>query len=278
VKDGEEPRREKDFRNEVEALKRFSGFMHDHIVTLLMTWTIEGSIQDQYCLLFPWADHDLDQYWRITPCPCQGNNPDVTTIRWVAKQILGMADALDAIHHPRLLVPGKKYGRHGDIKPENILRYPSPTDPSGILVIADFGLTAFNSTISRSNVPGQGIPKTPGYRPPECDLKGGVLSRAFDIWTFGCLLLEMVCWALGGQAVRDDFEKFRNTTYITASKTDIFFDIQVKEHGGHALKVKGEVIKVRLTAMRLNLEHSTTDTVVVHCSTPSISIVYGVFP
>jgi serine/threonine protein kinase len=281
VNDGEESRRAKDFRNEVEALKRFSGFTHDHLVTLLMTWTIKGSLKDKYCLLFPWADQDLDAYWRDKPCPRKGNNPDAATIRWVAKQIVGMAGALVTIHCPRNdkhLMPKQKYGRHGDIKPENILWYPSPTDLFGILVIADLGLTTFNSTNSRSNVPGQGIPISPGYRPPECDLEGGVFSRAFDIWTFGCLLLEMVCWALGGQDARDEFEELRSTMYVMACKTEIFFDILFKSHGGHAVRVKAEVNQVNPATACLLWEQIRTNTLEVHCSAPQFSVVYGVFP
>jgi serine/threonine protein kinase len=88
-----------------------------------------------------------------------------------------MASALSTIHNPRNdmnLGPKRKYGRHGDIKSENILWYPpSEQNPRGHLVIADLGLTAFNSTRSRSNIPGESIPPSPDYRPPECDLAGG---------------------------------------------------------------------------------------------------------
>ncbi|KAH8725464.1 kinase-like domain-containing protein [Phaeosphaeriaceae sp. PMI808] len=242
VSKNEEAKKEREFWKEVEALGRFNGFVHDHLVTLLMTWTING----QYCLLFPWAGCDLDTYFKEHSCPIIGVNPDIDTIRWVAKQMVGMAGALDAIHNPRYgaanLVPKQKYGRHGDIKLENVLWYPSPLDPRGIWVIADLGLTTINSTQSRSNAPGKTIPMTPEFRPPECDLEGGVISRSFDIWTFGCLLLEIVCWALGGQELRDRFEKDRTTPYITNVKSNIFFDVVVKEGDGRfAIGVKFEV-------------------------------------
>lgn len=244
---------ERAFRDEVEALKQFSGFVHDHLVTLLMTWDFNG----RHCLLFPWAEKDLDNYWKEALAPVGGANADIQTIRWIAKQIVGMAGALDAIHNPsryqRQLVPKiKKYGRHGDLKPENILWYRSPKDDGGILVIADLGLTAFNSTKSRSNIPGRDIPVTPGYRGPECDLQGAFISRSYDIWTFGCLLLEMCCWALGGQENRMRFKEFRTTQYIGGLWTDVFFEIEQNASGlGYVCGVKRQVNEVRIPGNRI---------------------------
>ncbi|RYN93764.1 hypothetical protein AA0120_g4141 [Alternaria tenuissima] len=250
------------FKKEVDALQRLHNRPNQHIVTLLATWAIEDSVRDRYCLLFPWAEGDLKSYWQREKCPCSGAKMDLNAIQWVTKQILGMADALKTIHSPNTLEPKQKYGRHGDIKAENILWYPpSVKSRRGTLVIADLGLTEFKSTQSRSNVPGEGLSATPGYRPPECDLKGGTVSRAFDIWTYGCLLLEMVCWMLGGQKFLDEFEDHRMTPGIHGPDTDIFFEIcskgsrvsqnemQLQEtsesaYCKHAVAVKGEVHEV----------------------------------
>jgi serine/threonine protein kinase len=154
---------------------------------------------------------------------------DLEAIRWFAKQILGMAGALDAIHLPRYgqwLAVKSKYGRHGDITPKNILWYPSSAAPKhGILVVADLGLTAMHSTQSRSKVPNQGIAITPDYKPPESELEGSAYSRAFDIWSFGCVLLEMVCWTLGGERKRDGFERGRQKPWISGIDRGIFFDV-----------------------------------------------------
>lgn len=167
-------------------------------------------------------------------------------LAWVSKQIVGMAGALNAVHEPsQYLQATPKYGRHGDLKPENVLWYQSVEDSAGILVITDLGLSAINSDKSRSNIPNKGIPGTPGYRPPECDLEGGTISRSYDIWTFGCLLLELVCWALGGERNRQEFEEERESPYITGAITDIFFDVRVKTDGpGYAIMVKRQVREV----------------------------------
>ncbi|CAO2653795.1 Nn.00g032060.m01.CDS01 [Neocucurbitaria sp. VM-36] len=225
-----------EFATELDALKRF---FHKHLITLLMSW----KINKRYHLLFPLAGSNLEDYWESSS-GSRGNRPlDVGMLEWISKQIVGMAGALNAVHEPpQFLQAIPKYGRHGDLKPENVLWYQSEEDPAGILVIADLGLSATHSDKSRSNIPNQGIPGTPGYRPPECDLEGGTISRSYDIWTFGCLLLELTCWALGGEENRQAFEDARESPYITGAITDIFFDVQVKEDGpGYAIMVKRQV-------------------------------------
>ncbi|ORY00551.1 kinase-like domain-containing protein [Clohesyomyces aquaticus] len=243
----EEKRMKKDeahFWREVNMLKRFSGILHDHLVTLLMTWCIDN----KHYFLFPWAPCDLEKYWkkkRNWSLDLQTGCIERETMCWISKQILGITEALHRIHNPtHLKLAEPKFGRHGDLKPENILWYPSTKDRKGILVIADFGLGSFNSVKSRSNIPGEGIPTTPNYRPPECDMEGGKINRLFDIWTFGCLLLELTCWALGGEKHREAFEKKRTTPYITGVQTDIFFEVQkLEDFTDYVIKRKREVTK-----------------------------------
>ena len=220
---------------------RFNGFQHPHLVTLLATWTVN----DSHSLLFPCAMCDLDLYWT-------NNNPnptmDVQTVRWISKQVRGLAGALYTIHEPpndALLPPNEhRFGRHGDLKPENILCFASPVDKAGIWVIADLGLASLNRALTRSNIPNRDIQGTPRYKPPECDLEGGTVSRSYDIWTFGCLLLELVIWALRGEQGRQRFLEELMKPYVTGSQSDRFFDIRQKESGGYVVLVKEEVNEV----------------------------------
>lgn len=213
-----------------------------------MTWTIKNS----YFLLFPLANCDLDQYLhlnRIMPDPLT-HLPNLDTLQWISQQIAGMTSALNTIHNPRagpsdyLSIKEPKYGRHGDLKPENILWYRSSTDLKGILVIADLGLAALNSILSRSNISNGKVPGTPRYRPPEYDIDGGRISRSYDIWTLGCLLLEVVCWALNGPEGRAAFVKRRTTTYVTGCRSDIFFSVELDEEGDFVMSVKKQVSQV----------------------------------
>jgi serine/threonine protein kinase len=244
----EQNQSDREFWQEVDSLKRFSGFIHPHLVTLLMTWTIQNS----YYLLFPWADCDLDHFLnrkRVGRDP-QTGLMDLSMLQWISKQILGMASALNSIHNPRpgfLSTEGQKYGRHGDLKPENILWYQSDEDSQGILVIADLGLSTLNSILTRSGISNGKIPGTPRYRPPEYDIKGGHISRSYDIWTFGCLLLEIVCWALNGPEGRKAFADRRESCYVTGCVSDMFFGVERHLEGYFVMKVKDQVSQVNLS-------------------------------
>lgn len=232
---------QQDFEKEVKMLNRFANLRHDHLVRLLASWSRPRSSVREYCLLFPLARCDLDLYW-------EQNAVSNTTIPWIAKQILGLTDALRSIHDPpydALKPPEQRqFGRHGDLKPENILWYDSPHDENGILVIADLGASAVNSLWSRSAVENKAIQHTPRYKPPECDLQGGKISRSYDIWTFGCILLELVCWCLQGQEGREAFFWERFAPYPTGCQTDMFFDIKPAPNGKYVVLVKDGVTKV----------------------------------
>lgn len=135
------------------------------------------------------------------------------------------------IHEPGDLmrdVQGSRlYGRHGDIKPENILWLSKRQSVGGLgaLVLSDLGLTSVHRDNSRSNVPGEIIERTPNYRPPECDMDGpqGHVSRSFDTWTLGCLFLRCIVWALEGWNGRVDFRFSRCNLGYLNGETDVFF-------------------------------------------------------
>jgi serine/threonine protein kinase len=99
-------------------LKKFSG-NHPHLVSLLATY----EQFNKFHLIFHAAEADLLEYWRqVNP------TPPVTpeTISWVAQQCQGLADGLAKIHRLQT-APFQtnkfttSFGRHGDIKPENVL-------------------------------------------------------------------------------------------------------------------------------------------------------------
>lgn len=228
----------------MRALQRFNGFNHQHMVTLLMTWTQDG----QYNMLFPLADCDLDEYWQKNKSP----DLDADLIKWMSKQIVGIADALKHIHDPpfdlsssdNLQLPADyKFGTHGDLKPENILLYLSPTDDRGILVIADLGLARLNSAMSKTQTNSR-TPGTPRYKPPECSILRASVKRNYDIWTFGCLLLEWVCWAFEGDNDRGKFMDSLSAPFPSGSQADMFFDMVNQKDGVYDVIVKPKVVEV----------------------------------
>ncbi|KAF3007577.1 hypothetical protein E8E13_007329 [Curvularia kusanoi] len=232
-----ERQQREEFNKEVNMLNRFAHLRHNHIVRLLASWTGPRNSIREHCLLFPLARYDLDLYW-------EKNSIEDTNIRWVAKQVLGMADALKSIHDSpsEFLQPQRQYGRHGNLTPENILWYDSSHDELGILVIADLGESAVDSAGNQSFVD---IPRiTPRYKAPEYDIEGGVISRASDIWSFGCVLLEFVCWCLEGQNGRQAFDSERYAPYPTGVMTDMFFDSRPTRDGTYVVLVKEAVTQV----------------------------------
>lgn len=120
------------------------------------------------------------------------------------------------------------YGRHGDIKPENILwfdQHKGNENLMGVLQIADFGLGRFHGRDSRSNRNPDTINGSPTYEPPECTLRLPV-SRKYDIWSLGCLYLEFITWLLEGFDEIDTFADARGQVNLeTKINDDNFFTI-----------------------------------------------------
>jgi serine/threonine protein kinase len=215
------------FNREREMLKRF-GDLHEHIIALLATFTQKGS----HYLLFPWAECDLFDFWKNTT-----PRHDHETVLWIAEQCLQLVNALHEIHYVRKTPDLKRFGRHGDIKSENVLVFPNPAGGSGHgkLVLADMGCSSVHREISISAMSNNRVQSTLQYRPPECDIRGAKITRAFDIWTLGCLLLDMCTWWLGGWDLIEEFklerfERDKVVDYKTGPKSDVYFEMRRYEN------------------------------------------------
>ncbi|KAK3304898.1 kinase-like domain-containing protein [Chaetomium strumarium] len=242
----------KDFEREIEILMRFSGDVHNHLISLQAAYR-HG---DTYCVILPWADCDLKAFWKQDTIqePLAKRN-----LAWLLSQCVGIASGLQKIHRyvttesttdERADVsPHKKiYGRHGDIKPENILLFRDHENSKdlGRLVLADFGLSRFHSEITKTYFTYKDIVSTVTYRPPECDMEERHVSRSFDIWSLGCVLLEFVAWYLGGWNLVTEFVTCRQTFNPLYPNwlVDDFFEIVRQERsspGTVFVRVKCEV-------------------------------------
>jgi serine/threonine protein kinase len=262
------------FKQEVDMLKPLSR-THEHLVSLLMTWSHEGN----FYMLFPWAQCDLSDFWESESCaPPWAFQPHVTfhkTVTWMSQQVLGLADAMEKLHSSSLTSTDRKYGRHGDIKPENILWYHNPDGERGTLVLSDFGSSTLNTVNSRSNLTADRAAVTLTYRPPECDLRDGKLSRASDIWSFGCVLLELITWALGGADLVHKFARTRCTPYITGVRTDAFHEALKSASGGYLMRIKPQVSGVSSHERNSTLE--ITDDFPVHSRLTSQPKLHRIF-
>jgi serine/threonine protein kinase len=197
---------------------------HPHIAKLLATFEHKG----KSAMILVWADSDLYEYWK-----CKNRNPalDVETARWVSGQCVGIADGLSLLHYFKnggpSIGPTRRYGRHGDLKPQNILWFQNSTlaNDRGVLKISDFGISEFHSEDSRSGFQnGFSVGHSRSYRPPEADT-GAFVSRSYDIWTLGCLYIEFAAWLIGGWSLVSRFAVARKAPGLkTEVHEDTFFE------------------------------------------------------
>ncbi|KAJ8123212.1 hypothetical protein ONZ43_g783 [Nemania bipapillata] len=104
--------------------------------------------------------------------------------------IRGLADGIRGLHAIN--------ARHGDIKPSNILLFPILGDQSKYkLVIADAGMAKIHQH-STSRRPEDTTTKfgSAMYEPPELNGEKVKLSRRYDVWSFGCVVFEILVWLL----------------------------------------------------------------------------------
>lgn len=141
--------------------------------------------------------------------------------------------------------PDGDCGRHGDIKPENVLWFSQDQNRfgHGELKISDFGLTTFHSMLTTKVSP-RGVAVTQTYMAPEYDLNED-LSRSFDIWSLGCTYLEFITWMLLGA---DGLEKFsalrlQETGSRKSFYCDNFYKI-IREEKRTRAEVKESVMRV----------------------------------
>jgi len=175
---------------EATTLAKLSKLHHPHLIRCIATYRQGG----MYCSLFPWADGgNLRQFWALEDAVPR--NADLIT--WAVKQMNGIASGIVALHNFSL----QENCRHGDLKPQNILRFlGAGRDDFGTLVVSDLGSATFHSEVTetrRRTATAEGGYGTLRYEPPEAHLmKDLPRSRRYDVWSAGCIFLEFLIWLL----------------------------------------------------------------------------------
>lgn len=193
---------------------------HPNIVRLLASYSIRTSCeileeeslgqqleyQDVHNLLFPLADETLSKLF-------EDGRQDILHRYFPSddalyQQLWGLSSALESLHNYfssendlRLI------GCHFDLAPRNILIHKSR------LLLADFGLSRLRHQESGSTTPFKA--GKDDYLAPECEpvedqrFTKGFYGRPSDIWSFGCILAEIVTFMHEGAVGIQSFKKMR---------------------------------------------------------------------
>ncbi|KAK8078886.1 TOL protein [Apiospora phragmitis] len=229
------------WEREARALASINQVDHPHIIRCLAAIRR----QDSRYFMFPWATGDsLRDFWLERPKQA----PDANLVKETLEQLMGLAEALGKLHDFEgkgldasafhldeddgiTREGGQDSIRHGDLKPENLLRFLKPKAVLGTLKIGDMGLAKKHvlQTVNRKCITTTRC-GTIQYQPPEAELStSGGLSRLYDTWSMGCIIFEFVIWLLYGN---DALERFYQDLQGTSRNPCPYFELSAPGSGG----------------------------------------------
>ncbi|KAG8528202.1 uncharacterized protein KY384_007119 [Bacidia gigantensis] len=185
--------KESDYKIELRNLSMLNSLRHSNIIEVLSAYTYKG----KHNLIFPALSGDLS-----TLLECERRH-EFTADKTFVTALAKLASAIEEVHDfTSRTIDLRQIGCHHDLRPKNILVEGTN------FVLADFGLSRFKDTSQTSNTMYQ---KGLGdYLAPECqDLDGEFtkhnIRRSSDIWSFGCIISEILTFIIRGP---DGVEKF----------------------------------------------------------------------
>jgi serine/threonine protein kinase len=188
---------------ELKNLAILNHLRHPNIVELLSSYKYGG----RYNLIFPLADGgDLADLLTT--------EREQTRFRSDRSLLVALAGLASAIEHVHDFVDEKLElrltGCHYDFRPRNILV--SGQD----LLLADFGLSHFKDIDAVSGSKTMFRQGADCYLAPECEdldnFKKFKVGRASDIWSFGCILAELLVYMAYGPSGVKQFKESRAFT------------------------------------------------------------------
>ncbi|KAF1925391.1 kinase-like protein [Didymella exigua CBS 183.55] len=171
-------------------------FADNHIVKLVKAYGHGDSVN----LIFPRAWTNLDHLLRDRNFGYSDKRDARLELADAWKQLLGISRALKKIHG---FGNGRSNGTvdeqlciHFDLKPDNILI----ERENGNWLITDFGQSALTKRRRGTTPRIGGHFGTDAYAPPEIDDVNMEFGRAYDIWSLGCIMLEVTAFMVLGPA------------------------------------------------------------------------------
>jgi serine/threonine protein kinase len=238
---------------EVSFHREMQNLSHHHLLKCLASFTFSA----QYNMIYEKADSDVEKFMEKNSDPRSLDN------MWpadLAQQLFGLADALSLIHNQgqsgpgsktNLLTPGETQQKTGyihDIKPENILMFVYAHDGKKTywFRLSDFScakvVDVLTSVSGKKKHSHQTVSKsgTPNYRAPEATATGKT-SRPYDLWSLGCVFLEILVWYLDGYAALQDFRDKRECQVTPGGREDEGFYYMPK--GGDRFRLRDLVVE-----------------------------------
>lgn len=201
---------EDDWAKELHNLSLLSELKHPNMVELLCSYTHLKKHNLVFRLVNHGTMHSLFENSRPV-----GFDSDEAFFHSLAQ----LASAICAVHAFTIKRLDLKYiGCHHDLKPKNIL-FSGQT-----FILSDFGLSRFSDASESSKEKfeaGHGFYMAPECVDPEDDFRGGIISRPSDIWSFGCIIAEVVTYLLCGKDSVAEFKAARRVK-IGVNKTSTF--------------------------------------------------------
>ncbi|KAF2099468.1 kinase-like protein [Rhizodiscina lignyota] len=240
----------KRFKAERDNLVAVKKLQDDHLVKIVMAYR-HG---DVFNFIFPLAKTNLHRYLRDPEYrPYLGARSFIDHPLW--QQLLGLAQGLYKVQHfeeDSSAHEHSRFGYHFDLKPSNIL-----VEESERLVITDFGQAVFklakDSTTSR--VVGMG--GTEAYAPPELDDIEKGLNRKYDIWSLGCIFIEVLTFVTRGRIGLLELDRNRISIAPGTNNTDDgFFQRNVFSHSYELKPTIIEHIKSLASVLRSESERA----------------------
>ncbi|KAF9450900.1 kinase-like protein [Macrolepiota fuliginosa MF-IS2] len=173
-------------RKWVKEMLLWANLLHDNVLPFYGVFRLDEPAQ-RLCLVSPWMKNgNLREYLKAQP-----DAPRILLIRDVVEGLLHL-------HRVKIV--------HGDLKAQNIL-----VSDNGHALIADFGLSTIAMTATRGISSGTSTGCTTHWAAPELLTETDGHSKPTkpsDVWSFGCLCLEIFTGKTPFYRCRESFQVF----------------------------------------------------------------------